>query len=118
MADDDELLAAVQVEAVKQAYTEELLFIAGRIEANANVGTPVSKFIAEGLSWLPWIGGAFEEEVTGPAAALSSVSRDTRVRDVIKKIEERSGFTLDDETKANIREDVLEMYKEAESAQP
>lgn len=94
-------------DAVRDAYAEEAQFIAGKLKFAQEQG---SSIILEALTFLPYVGSVFEEDDIGVAAATSDVNRDHRVKLVIKKIEDGLGFTLDDETKASVKEDINQMY--------
>ena len=94
-------------EVVRQAYAEEEQFIARKVEAARKAG---ASWIQELLTWVPYVDAVFQEDEIGVSAATSDVNRDVRTRLVISKIEQGLGFSLDDETKANIRTDVWQMY--------
>lgn len=92
---------------VRQAYVQEERFIAGKVEAARKAG---ASWIQELLTWVPYVDAVFQEDEIGVSAATSDVNREVRAQLVIDKIEKGLGFSLDDETKANIRTDVWQMY--------
>ena len=94
---------SVMLPQVREAYTEEERFAAAKIQARIEAG---KSWIQEALTWAPYIGSIFEEDETGPQAAVDDVNLEARGNEVIQKIETRLGLKLDDETKKNIQEDV------------
>ena len=95
-------------EAVRQAYTEEAVFIANKVRISRETG---ESWIQQTLTWVPYIDEVFQEQEIDIAAATSDVDRAWRVRIVIDKIEKGLGFALDQETKDSIRTDVWHMYE-------
>lgn len=103
---DEEALQIIP-EAVRDAYAEEERFIAHRVEAMRKAGETWYRQLTE---YIPYIDLPMTEQEIGPAAATSDVNREARKALVIKHIEDRLGFELDEETRNNIRADVNAMY--------
>lgn len=95
--------------AVRNAYAAEEAFIAGRVETMRKAGESI---IQKALTFVPFIDEVFEEQEPSIGAATSDVNRNIRVQKVIRDIEQGLGSSLDDETKANVRKDVLQMYQD------
>jgi hypothetical protein len=102
-------IEALMPEPLRKIYAQEWEFIIRRVETYRKRS---QSYIQELLTWiLPYgLDGPFEENEIGFQAALSDVNTEGRVQAVIGNVEAELGFSLDDETKAGIRADVLHMY--------
>jgi hypothetical protein len=109
MADEvtEEDIQKIIPDVVRQAYADEAAFIAARVEASRQRGRSL---IQQVLSWVPYVDAVFDEEEIDVANATSDVNRESRVLLAIDKIEKGLGMTLDDETKASVREDIYALY--------
>ncbi len=92
-------------EYVRQAYNDEAHYIARRVEYINR-----KSWVQQALTFVPYIDAVFEENDIGVAAACSDVNPAYRATIVIAKIEAGLGWPLDDETKADITNDMYDIY--------